>query len=98
MPANPKYLTQSGWQRFAKVSASVLGSFLISVSLHFAIAAWTIDRHNIWSVYAFSLFLIWCMFMLLAFLFKNGWKCWIWYGGAIVLFVLIWYAGSISNQ
>lgn len=89
MPANPKYLTPPGWQRFAKVSAAILGSFLVSVSFHLMLAAWVSDRKPLFLTYSFTLFLMWCTLMLFAFLFENGWKCWAWYGGASLLFTIL---------
>ncbi len=88
MPANPKYLTQSGWQRFAKISAAIAGGYLVSASFHLMWAAWADDRKSVLLTYSYTLFLMWCALMLLAFLFKNGWKCWAWYGGASLLFIL----------
>lgn len=52
MPANPKYLTTSASHRFAKLIAAIPGSFLLSVSLHFAVASWLNDAHKLWSVYS----------------------------------------------
>lgn len=96
MPANPKYLTQSGWQRFAKVSAAILGGFLVSASSHLMWAAWVGDRKSVLLTYSFTLFIMWCTLMLLAFLFKNGYKCWAWYGGASLLFILFTAWGLAS--
>jgi hypothetical protein len=89
MPANPKYLTQNGWQRFAKVSAAILGSFLVSASFHLMLAAWAVNRKPVLLTYSYSIFLVWCTLMLLAFLFKNGYKCWAWYAGFSLLFTLL---------
>lgn len=86
MPANKKYLTKSKSQRFAKVSASILGGFLVSSTFHIAIASLLADRKNLWATYTFSLFVLWCGLMLLPFFFKNGWKCWALYGGFIAVF------------
>ncbi|RYY16403.1 MAG: hypothetical protein EOO04_27005 [Chitinophagaceae bacterium] len=86
MPANPKYLTPPGWQRFAKVSAAVLGGFLVTASFHLMWAAWSGDRKAVMLTYSFTLFIMWCALMLVAFLFHNGWKCWAWYGGFALLF------------
>jgi hypothetical protein len=94
MPANPKYLTQSRWQRVAKVSASTLGGFLVSASFHLMWAAWAGDRKSVLITYSYTLFLLWCTLMLLAFLFKNGWTCWLWYGGVSLLFILLTFFGG----
>lgn len=88
MPANPKYLTSSGWQRFAKVSAAILGGYLVSASFHLMLATWSGDRKSVLLTYSYTLFVMWCTLMLVAFLFHNGWKCWAWYGGVSLLFML----------
>lgn len=92
MPANPKYLSQSKWQRFAKLSASVVGGFLVAVSLHLAIAVWLPDRKNIFVTYSFSLFLLWTALMFIPYLLDNGWKCWLWYAAATVFLgvIILW--------
>jgi len=88
MPANPKYLTPSGWQRLAKVSAAILGGFLVSASFHLMWAAWSDNRKIVLLTYSYSLFLMWCTLMLVAFLFRSGWRCWAWYGGVALVFTL----------
>ena len=93
MPANIKYLTASKWQRFAKISASTLGGFLVTSALHLAIAVFMQDKKIIWATYSFSLFVLWCPLMLLPFLFENGWKCWLLYGIAFILFNTIFATG-----
>lgn len=89
MPANPKYLTHSPWQRFAKISAALAGGFLVSASFHVMWASLASDRKFVWASYSYTLFLMWCTLMLTAFLFKNGWKCWAYYGGITLVFSLL---------
>lgn len=92
MPANKKHLTPPGWPRAVKVSAATIGSFLVSASFHLMWAAWAAKRKPVFITYSYTIFLMWCTLMLLAFLFKSGYKCWAWYGGASLLFALftIW--------
>lgn len=78
MPANKKYLNTSGWQKFAKISAGFLGGYMVSMTLHLAIAAW-LDRANVIITMTFSGFVLWMVLMILAFLGKNGWKVWLYY-------------------
>ena len=40
MPANKKYLTPSPWQRFAKISAAILGGLIVALMFHLALASW----------------------------------------------------------
>jgi len=96
MPSNPKYLTQSKWQRFAKVSAAILGGFLLAASFHMAIAVFLPEEKNLLATFSFSLFLLWCTLMCVAFLFKNGWKCWGVYGGISLLCGLVVYFKAIA--
>ncbi|WP_337968123.1 hypothetical protein [uncultured Flavobacterium sp.] len=96
MPANPKYLTQSKWQRFAKITAAILGGYFVSVTFHLALAAW-FNRANILMTMAFSGFILWVALMVIAFLAKNGWKIWGIYLLLSLLFCLFIYLGQTYN-
>ncbi|MGQ7946837.1 hypothetical protein [Flavobacterium sp. WC2509] len=96
MPANPKYLTQSKTQRFAKITAAILGGYLVSVSFHLALAAW-LDQVTIIITMAFSGFILWVALMIVAFLAKNGWKIWGIYLLLTLFFALIVYLGKTYN-
>ncbi|WP_020533218.1 hypothetical protein [Flexithrix dorotheae] len=95
MPANPKYLTNSPWQRFAKISAGFLGGFGVSITFHLALAAW-LNRPNIIITSAFTAFLLWGGLMILAFLAKNGWKLWGFYLLMTLFFGLMTNVGISS--
>jgi hypothetical protein len=75
MPANKKYLTQSPWQRFAKISAAILGGLMVAVTFHMALASW-LDHVSIIITSTFTAFIMWAILMVVAFLAKNGWKIW----------------------
>ena len=96
MPANPKYLTQSKWQRFAKITAAILGGYFVSVTFHLALAAW-FSRADILMTMAFSGFILWVALMVVAFLTKNGWKIWGIYILITFLFSLLIYLGQTYN-
>jgi len=93
MPANPKYLTQNRTQRFAKVTAALLGSLLVSASTMLAIAAWSKNPRVVFLTYSYFFFMQWCALMLVAFLFKNGWKCWLWYGSITAAAIGVYLSG-----
>ncbi|MEM8940340.1 MAG: hypothetical protein AAGC64_13450 [Bacteroidota bacterium] len=95
MPANPKYLTKSKSQRFAKTSAAIVGSLLVTGGSMLAISVWFELPKTVYMTYAYGFFLVWCTLMLLAFLFKNGWKCWLIYGTLSVIFFITYYLGSV---
>ena len=96
MPANPKYLTQSKWQRFAKITAAILGGYFVSVTFHLALASW-FNRVNVLMTMAFTGFILWVALMVIAFLAKSGWKIW----GIFILLTLVFslfiYLGQTYN-
>jgi ABC-type Na+ efflux pump permease subunit len=96
MPANAKYLTTSPWQRFAKISAGILGGYLLSMSIHLALASW-VHHVNVIITMTFTGFIVWVVFMILAFLAKSGWKIWGLYLFLALAFAVIAYAGKIYN-
>ncbi|HBK70952.1 MAG TPA: hypothetical protein DDZ39_04720 [Flavobacteriaceae bacterium] len=94
MPANPKYLTKSKWQRFGKISAGILGGYLVSMSLHLALATW-FNHINVIVTLSFSGFILWAVLLILAFLAKSGWKIWAIYLLLTLLFSGIIYLGKM---
>lgn len=96
MPANPKYLTQSKGQRIAKITAAILGGYLVSISFHLALASW-FNRANIMITMAFSGFILWVALMIVAFLAKNGLKIWLIYLTLSLFFLGLLYLGQNNN-
>lgn len=88
MPANKIYLNHNKTQRIVKLTAAFLGSFLVTVSSMLAIAAWVSRPKIVFMTYNYALIIIWCSLMLLAFLFKQPWKCWLLYGLLTLIFVV----------
>lgn len=95
MPANPKYLTASPWQRFAKISAAIIGGYALAMSLHLAIALWLPGHKITITTLSYSLYILWVALMFIPFLFTNGWKCWLLYLGLIVLCCVAIFFGKI---
>lgn len=95
MPANPKYLS-SNWQRFAKISAGFIGGYLVTISLHMALAFW-INHVNIIITGTYSAFILWAVLMVVAFLAKNGWKIWGVYLLVTLLFSTIIYFSKLYH-
>ena len=94
MPANSKYLTNHKGHRFAKISAGILGGFLITAGTMLAIASWTKAPKNIFISFVYLIYIEWCALILVAFLFKSGLKCWAWYGATIMLLAAIYLLGK----
>ena len=73
--ANKKYLSGNG-QRALKISAGVLGGYLLATIIHLLAGVLFQNKGAIVVTAAYSTFFFWISFMILAFLSKNGWKIW----------------------
>ncbi len=96
MPANKKYLTSSPTQRFAKITAAILGGLMVAVLFHMALASW-FNHVAVIITSTFSAFILWAVLMVLAFLGKNGWKIWGIYLAASLLFGVLIYFGQQTH-
>ncbi|MEM9143995.1 MAG: hypothetical protein AAGA86_13480 [Bacteroidota bacterium] len=96
MPANPKYLSPSVWSRFAKISAALLGGYLVSAMSHVALGHW-VDRGIVAITASFSTYLLWIALMIWAFLARNGWKIWGIYLLLLLLLSLAAYIGKLTT-
>lgn len=96
MPANQKHLTASPWQRFAKISAGILGGYAVAMSFLLALAAW-FNHVNVIITASFLGFILWVVFMLLAFLSRNGWLVWLLYLGITAIFTTLAILGKLFN-
>ncbi|MAM18364.1 MAG: hypothetical protein VX712_09330 [Bacteroidota bacterium] len=96
MPANPKYLTQSNWQRFAKITAGILGGYALSVTMHMVLAL-VFDPVKVLITSTYSIFILWATLMILAFLARNGWKILGIYLLISLVFCAMVYFGNAHN-
>ncbi|MDY0779982.1 hypothetical protein [Tenacibaculum sp. IB213877] len=95
MPANKKYLS-SNWQRFSKITAGFIGGYLVTISLHLALA-FLFNHTSVMITSTFTGFILWSVLMILAFLSKNGWKIWGVYILLTLLFSVAIYLGKTYN-
>jgi len=95
MPANQKYLTTSKWERLAKITAGLFGGYAISASIHVLIALWLPCHKLVLITSVYSLFLVWMLFFVLAFLFKKSWKTLVIYLVIIAVNCLVIYYGKL---
>ena len=93
MPANKKYLTQSKWQRFAKITAGFLGGYLVTIAIHMAVAVWFGSKNTVITM-SYSGFILWAALLIIAFIPKNGWKTWSVYLVITELFSAVIYLGK----
>jgi len=93
MPANQKYLS-SPLQRFLKISAGLIGGYLLATSFHLALARIPFIGLNLLFSGAFSGFICWVGLMVLAFMAKNGWWVWAIYLVLSFIFAAVAYLGG----
>lgn len=97
MPANLKHLTKSPWQQFAKISSGILGGYIISALVHMCLPLWLPFPKEVLITSIFTLFIVWCVLLIVPFLFKNGWKAWLLYLVIIAILFIIYYLGNQNN-
>lgn len=78
MPANKKYLTTSPLQRALKITAGIIGGFLLTTAIH-QFAMLFFPKKDVHVTMYVTAYVIWAILMLIAFLSTNGWKIWGWY-------------------
>jgi len=87
MPANKKHLTGSPWQRLLKVTAAFVGGYMVTMSLHLFLMVF-VDKATIFITMKFSVYILWAVLMIVAFLSRSGWKIWVVYLGLSLIFYL----------
>ncbi len=75
MPAQTKYLSSRG-QRALKITAAILGGYLVSASFHLMLGVMPFAREIVVVLSGISFFLLWAGLMVTGFLVRNGWKLW----------------------
>lgn len=97
MPANSKYLNQSPWQQFAKISAGLIGGYIISALLHMCLVLWLPNPKEVLITSIYTIFIAWGALLIIPFLFKNGWKAWVLYLIISIILYVIYYLGNQQN-
>lgn len=97
MPANKKYLTTSSWQKFAKISAGLLGGYAIAALLHMCLPLFLPYPKEVLVTSIFTLYLVWVTLMLIPYLYENGWKVWLVYMAIIIVLYMIYSFGNQTN-
>ncbi len=95
MPANSKYLSTSVWHKTAKIFSGIIGGYMISAMLHMALALWLPFQKNMLITAVYSLFVVWCVLLIVPFLFKKGWKVLGVYIMAILLLAVAIHYGNL---
>lgn len=97
MPANPKYLNKSPWHQFAKITAGIIGGYIIAALLHLCLPLFLPYPKEVLITSIFTVFMVWCVFLIIPFLFTNGWKAWALYLIIIVILYIIYHYGNQHN-
>ncbi|MDR6193224.1 hypothetical protein [Siphonobacter sp. SORGH_AS_0500] len=92
MPARKEYLSTPG-QRALKLSAGIIGGYLLATAFHLLLAVVTSFREQVLLSSTFTFFPSWVGLMILAFLARNGWKIWgIYLMSSVVFSGIIYFA------
>ena len=78
-------------QRLLKVTAGILGGFIVTILFHNAIGSMLEFKGGLIITTGYTAFILWAALMVIAFMFKNGWKIWGIYLLCIVLLGIIIY-------
>lgn len=97
MPANPKYLTKNPWQKLAKISAGILGGYIITALFHMCLPLWLPNPKAVLITSIFTFFIVWCTLLIIPYLFKNGWKAWLLYLAISIVLYVVYYFGNQQN-
>lgn len=97
MPANKKYLTTSPIQRAAKITAGILGGYVIAALFQMCISLLLPYPKEVLITGIFIVFPIWCVLLIIPFLFKNGWKAWGLYLAIIIILYMI-FSIAVKNN
>lgn len=91
MPARQEYLSATG-QRILKITAGLVGGYMLSLAVHLLIAAlFPALQADVMLTAAYLIFLLWVVFMIIAFMAKNGWKIWVIYLSSTIILGAIIY-------
>lgn len=97
MPANPKYLSTSTSQKFAKLSAGILGGYMVSALFHMCLVVWLPNSKEILITTIYTHFIVWGVLLIIPYLFDNGWKTWGVYVLSSILLFTIYQFGNQQN-
>lgn len=87
MPANTKYLTQSPWIKFGKLTACVVGSLATTIAFYMALGSW-FDRAIVMGTFMYSSFMVWTGLMLVVYWLPKIWQAW----GLLLLLIVVSFA------
>lgn len=98
MPANPKYLEKSNWQKFAKISAGIIGGCTISILIHLILPILFQPYHKELLLTAiYTMYILWTLLIFVPFFFKNGWIAWLLYLVLIVILYVVYQFAKPHN-
>jgi len=97
MPANVKHLTKNPWQKFAKITAGIIGGYIITALFHLSLALWIPNHKEVLITSIYTVFIIWGVLLIVPYLFKNGWKVWGLYLFISILLYTIYFFGKQQN-
>ncbi|PCE64434.1 hypothetical protein [Sediminicola luteus] len=97
MPANPKHLNPNPWHQFAKITAGIIGGYIIAALFHMCLPLWLPSPKKVLITSIYTLYMLWVALLIVPFLFRNGWKAWGLYLVIIAILFGLFYLGSPRN-
>lgn len=88
MPANSKYLS-SGTDRAAKITAGLIGGYLLSAMLHYVLGLLVENKAVVVATSVYTLYMLWMVLFIIPFMMKSGGKAWLYYTIGIVLLAVL---------
>ncbi|MDN5217294.1 hypothetical protein QQ020_34795 [Fulvivirgaceae bacterium BMA12] len=91
MPAKSQYLSGT-WTRVSKVTAAILGSYVVTMLINIALGTLIKNNPSVIMTTAYSTYLLWVFFMVIAFFMRKAWHVWSLFGSiatvcSIIIFI-----------
>ncbi len=93
MQANKKYLTRTPLERFFILTAGFAGGYMVTESLHMALAVWA-DMGSMLITLRFAGFILWAGLFIVALIARKAWKIWLLYLFLTALFAAFIHFGK----
>lgn len=91
MPANKKYLLNNTTQSLLKLSAGLFLGYGISSALHILLASFEALQTYVLIASIITIYLVWCLLIILSFIIKKVWQVWLSYLSAFILLSFLIY-------
>lgn len=95
MPANPKYLTSSNWQKSIKIITGLIGGYIISALIHMILALVLPFHKEVLITSIFTHFILWGALVIIPYVFKNAYRA---LGVYVLTIIILFIVYTKVNQ